>query len=227
MKDDGLNHMQDLFIEAYLGQAAGNGTQSAKIAGYRGNDATLAVTANRLLKNSKIQTALAERRGKVAGRWRARHLRDWWRQVIEDDSNKLKDRVKASELLGKSLGAFVERSKVEHKHLHAHVGQLDEATLRRIAATALGDIVDEGGMNSGVGLLRPEPAQPPHALPAHESSPQLVLDSTLEPEKVRPAPKKTKSPYLQAQKPCTIPTDCVRSPHGQDAHNDTEDGKHD
>lgn len=42
------------FVHAYFGEAKGNGTLAAKMAGYEGNDSVLAVTAYDLLRNPKI-----------------------------------------------------------------------------------------------------------------------------------------------------------------------------
>jgi len=39
---DKLTLKQQLFVEAYLGEAKGNATEAARIAGYKGNEITLA-----------------------------------------------------------------------------------------------------------------------------------------------------------------------------------------
>ena len=51
-----LTVRQRKFVTEYL--KTGNGTGAAKAAGYQGNSATLAVQANRLLRNSNVQEAL-------------------------------------------------------------------------------------------------------------------------------------------------------------------------
>jgi phage terminase small subunit len=48
------------FIEQYF-ICHFNGTKAAKAAGYEGDDATLAVTASRLLRNAKVRTAIDAR----------------------------------------------------------------------------------------------------------------------------------------------------------------------
>lgn len=47
------------FIHAYFGEAKGNGTLAAKLAGYKGSDAVLATEAHRLLRKPKIAAAVA------------------------------------------------------------------------------------------------------------------------------------------------------------------------
>lgn len=66
--DDGLTHKQRLFVRFYVGEAAGNGTKAAQMAGYRDdNRLALAVTASRLLTNANVQRALEAERGKRFG----------------------------------------------------------------------------------------------------------------------------------------------------------------
>lgn len=52
-----LTYKQRLFVEAYLGEANGNGAEAARIAGYR--DCRVAPT--RLLANASIQAAISRR----------------------------------------------------------------------------------------------------------------------------------------------------------------------
>ncbi len=48
-----LNEQRLNFIKFY-GETNGNGTKSARLAGYRGSDGILATTASRLLRNAKV-----------------------------------------------------------------------------------------------------------------------------------------------------------------------------
>ncbi len=59
--DDGetLTEKQRRFVEAYMGEAAGNGTLSAKIAGYSAKNAH--AEASRLLRNAKVRAAIQAR----------------------------------------------------------------------------------------------------------------------------------------------------------------------
>lgn len=58
-----LTLRQRKFCHAYVGETNGNGVESARLAGYQGNDLTLRVTAARLLTKANIQGFLAELRG--------------------------------------------------------------------------------------------------------------------------------------------------------------------
>lgn len=55
-----LTERQIKFVEAYTGEARGNGTKAAKMAGYSGNSATLAVTSSQLLKSAKVIAAIEQ-----------------------------------------------------------------------------------------------------------------------------------------------------------------------
>lgn len=58
--DDGLTLKQRLFVEAYIGPAAGNATRAAQLAGYRDdNNLSLRVTASRTLTIPNVQRAIA------------------------------------------------------------------------------------------------------------------------------------------------------------------------
>lgn len=52
------------FIDAYLGSAAGNGTEAARAAGYAGNAKVLGVQSSRLLKRASIRKAIEGRQAK-------------------------------------------------------------------------------------------------------------------------------------------------------------------
>jgi phage terminase small subunit len=58
--NDGLTLKEQLFRDYYLGEARGNGTLAAKLAGYDGDDNTLGVTAYHLLRKSKIQNSIQQ-----------------------------------------------------------------------------------------------------------------------------------------------------------------------
>jgi hypothetical protein len=58
----GLTLKQRLFVEAYLGKAAGNATQAARMAGYAEHE----VTGCRLLRNAKVRELVEKRVSQVA-----------------------------------------------------------------------------------------------------------------------------------------------------------------
>lgn len=105
-----LTPKQQAFVEAF----AGNATEAARVAGYEGDDATLNVTGSRLLRNAKVRAAIEARRAPAAeARIASREDRQaFWTKVMRDVDEKMQDRLKASELLGKSEADFTEK----HQH---------------------------------------------------------------------------------------------------------------
>lgn len=99
------------FIEVY----DGNGTQSARAAGYKGSDNVLAVTATRMLRNPKIKEAIEARQKKQIKTLIATRTdrQAFWTNVMNSSSEEMQARLRASELLGKSEADFIE--KVEMK----------------------------------------------------------------------------------------------------------------
>lgn len=98
------------FIEAYNG----NGTEAARVAGYHGNDNVLGCVAYENLRKPRIRKAIQKR---------ARHdieplianaveMQVFWSKTMSRPTSSMKDRLRASELLGKSQALFVE--KVQH-----------------------------------------------------------------------------------------------------------------
>lgn len=125
-----LTPKQQLFVESYIGVANGNGTEAARLAGYKGTSDSLKVTASRLLTNANV-ASLVDRRLATAKRCMSadevlEHLTDVaeapWRdfcdvQLGEDGETlsvrmRLTDKLKALELLGKRHKLFIDR--VEH-----------------------------------------------------------------------------------------------------------------
>lgn len=111
MAKDKFTVKQQKFIDLY----EGNGTRAAREAGYTGDDNTLAVAAKKLLRNGKILAAIKEREVKspegkaTAKRIASREDRQaFWTQILEDEKKEMKDRLKASELLGRSEADFTE-----------------------------------------------------------------------------------------------------------------------
>ena len=106
-----LSAKQKRFIEAYCG----NATDAARLAGYKGNDNTLGQVGDENLKKPKIAAAIKAREDErllktIANR---EERQQFWtsimRDELDDDPQDMKDRLKASELLGKSEGDFLDR----------------------------------------------------------------------------------------------------------------------
>jgi len=106
---------QQRFIEAYNG----NATEAAIKAGYSAK--TAYAMGQRLLKNVETQKAIQSRESMVVRALIAdrEELQAFWTATMRDSSEAMPCRLKASELLGKSMGVFLER----HAHT-AHQGDL-------------------------------------------------------------------------------------------------------
>jgi phage terminase small subunit len=119
-----LNAMQQKFVAAY----AGNATEAAKIAGYRHPGQQ----GERLLKKVEIAEAIKKRQEKesrplIATR---QERQRFWTETMQDADRDMKDRLKASELLGKSEADFTD--KVQHDGSIEIKGLADDDLDRRI-----------------------------------------------------------------------------------------------
>lgn len=96
---------QKRFIEAYTG----NATKAAIAAGY--SEKTACSIGERLLRNVDIREAIQLREKErlseaIANR---EERQTFWSAIMRDSEEKTSDRLKASELLAKSNGDFLER----------------------------------------------------------------------------------------------------------------------
>jgi hypothetical protein len=108
---------QRRFVEAYMGEAAGNATEAASLAGYAGNRKTLeAVGRENLAKPRIAQMILQAQQSDPLIATREDRQRFWTRVMmgLEPDV-RMADRLKASELLGKASADFIERHEVNAK----------------------------------------------------------------------------------------------------------------
>lgn len=122
-----LTVKQQLFIEAYLGKANGNATEAARLAGYSGNDKTLAVVGNENLSKPYLAEMVAERLDKALARMSADKVLAELEEIAaapwdlfsyaeyDRDGNvtnvklKVGDKIRALELLGKHHKLFTEK----------------------------------------------------------------------------------------------------------------------
>lgn len=107
-----LTAKQLKFIQVY----AGNGVQAARLAGYKGSDDTLAQVARENLSKpqilSEIQKRQAEENNPLIASRQMRQI--FWSNVMKSNKVKMSDRLKASELLGKSEADFTEKHEVNN-----------------------------------------------------------------------------------------------------------------
>jgi phage terminase small subunit len=124
MKNE-LTQRQRLFVEAYIGPCGGNARESARAAGYSGDDNTLSQRGFELMRNPKVAELIGVRveeavmrANEVLSELSAIAKADWQnfleiRRDREGDiisaTLKLSDKIKSLELLGKYHKLFSER----------------------------------------------------------------------------------------------------------------------
>ena len=89
----------------------GNATEACRKAGYKGNENTLNQMANKLVRNGKIKTAI-EKREKLSNKriiMDRESRQELWTMIALDINERTDTRLRASELLGKSEGDFIDR----------------------------------------------------------------------------------------------------------------------
>jgi len=125
-----LTPKRQRFVDAYTGEAMGNATEAARIAGY----AHPGEEGYRLLKNARVQAEvqrLSQPAKQAAIATREERLAFYTAMMRGDAQDK--DRLKAAELLGKVQGDFIERQQVEHSGGAIVVAMTPEQT-RQLAA---------------------------------------------------------------------------------------------
>lgn len=141
-----LTPKRQRFVEAYTGEAMGNATEAARIAGYAkphpegSRLLRIATVAEAVAKASRAtqSAAIATREERQA--MLTRIMRGDEPEVRYDAVGEpieaqaaMRDRIKALELLGKMQGDFIERQQVEHSG-GAVVVKLSYEDTRRLAA---------------------------------------------------------------------------------------------
>jgi phage terminase small subunit len=106
-----LTEKQKRFCDFYI--ETGNGTQAAKLAGYRGKNLNRVASEN--LSKLDIQKYIEERNN-ILEEERIANMREvkiFWTSIIRDKTAELKHRLKASEFIAKTNAAFTDR--LEHE----------------------------------------------------------------------------------------------------------------
>lgn len=108
-----LTHKQELFVNAYLGEAKGNATEAARLAGYKGSEQVLRQVGYENLTKPDI-AALVEKRTSETAMSASEVL-----QKLSEIANRqgadiaTRDQLKALELIGRHHKLFTDR--IEHK----------------------------------------------------------------------------------------------------------------
>lgn len=127
-----MNQRKRAFCEAYL--ISGNATDAAREAGYSPRSARS--IGQRLLTFDDVREYLEQRNQEISAANTAQmeEVRQFWTATMRDENMKPADRLKASELLAKTYGAFLERLEVDADvKTREAMASLTEEELRRLA----------------------------------------------------------------------------------------------
>ena len=108
----GITVKQKMFADEYI--KTGNATQSYISAGYKARGNGAEVNACKLLRNTKVRDYIRKRNKELDKSTIAdmQEVKEFWTNMLRNRAADPKDRLKASELIAKTNGAFLDR--VEH-----------------------------------------------------------------------------------------------------------------
>lgn len=127
-----MNQRKRAFCEAYL--ISGNATDAAREAGYSPRSARS--IGQRLLTFDDMREYLERRNQEISAVNTAQmeEVRQFWTATMRDENMKPADRLKVSELLAKTYGAFLERVGVDADvKMREVMASLTEKELRTLA----------------------------------------------------------------------------------------------
>jgi len=112
----GLTSNQEKFVQALLkGKTQRQAYYEAFPKSKNWLEANVDSKACNLAKNDKVQARLNDLRGKIVEKqekdaiYDAKQLMEFWTSILSSDEHNLQNRIKASELLAKAQGVFVEK----------------------------------------------------------------------------------------------------------------------
>jgi hypothetical protein len=118
---DGLTLKEERFVESFMGEAEGNATRAAELAGYKARSRpALQDFARKLAKKERIRAAIAARAAADPRVLTREELQQFWSSVVRGDMFErltpegtsvtapaaMRERIKASELLARTHGMF-------------------------------------------------------------------------------------------------------------------------
>lgn len=108
----GMTVKQKMFADEYI--KCGNATQSYISAGYKARGNGAEVNACKLLRNTKVRDYIRKRNKQLDKSTIAdmQEVKEFWSNMLRDGNGDSKDRLKASEYIAKTNGAFLDR--IEH-----------------------------------------------------------------------------------------------------------------
>ena len=147
----GLSHKQQRFVELYVGEANGNATEAARLAGYRGSDNTLRSVGSENLTKPAIREAIREATEwlRQRARWTREDKLKWPEgvmagEVMDTYGHKEKGWVDGPPSLKVQMDALKEHNKMcgdypddKVEHTHKVVRVSDETPTHVIEARVL------------------------------------------------------------------------------------------
>lgn len=133
-----MNQRQRAFCEAYL--LSGNAAEAAREAGYSPRSARS--IGQRLLTFDDVREYLEQRNREISAVNTAQmeEIRQFWTATMRDTATKTLDRLKASELLAKAYGAFLDRLEVKGDFtMRESMAALSDEELRALARMGDGE----------------------------------------------------------------------------------------
>lgn len=106
-----LTPKQQLFCDYYL--QSGNATESAIKAGYSKKTARFVGSENLTKHNIKEYIKKYQDEQKSSRIADINEIKEFWTNLLRSDQYEPKDRIKASELLGKTAGAFLDKQEIK------------------------------------------------------------------------------------------------------------------
>ena len=127
-----LNARQKAFCEYYV--ASGNATESARKAGYSEKTANRIASENLSKLDIKKYIEELNKKAKDSRIMSMLEIKEFWSEAIKNSDNKMADRLKASELLAKTNGAFLEKVEVSGEIKNKNpFAELTTEELKRLA----------------------------------------------------------------------------------------------
>jgi phage terminase small subunit len=110
-----LTDLQKKFCDFYI--QTGNATDSYIKAGYKTKGDGARVNASRLLTNANVQEYIKERNSELESTRIAdmKEVKQFWTNMLRDKQIEPKDRLKASEYIAKTNGAFLDKVELNGK----------------------------------------------------------------------------------------------------------------
>lgn len=126
-----MTDKQELFIQEYLIDF--NATRAAKKAGY--SEKTAYSQGQRLLKNVEVKNKITSlKKERISDLIATKEQRQqFWSKTMYDEEVDMKNRLRASELLGKSCGDFIDRVETKNENTLDMRAQIRSVLLERLS----------------------------------------------------------------------------------------------